>query len=129
MEALDSMQNEVPLPQEVLEAYPLITGSDVEYVGRFTPKVPIAPDRIYDIYKDGNNDRMLTHITTDYPDPMHDSDELRGISGYSFIDIVAPNAESRTIEIVDNDEMNEEFFVKVGDIYHYVANTQHKSSS
>ncbi|MFZ1243328.1 MAG: hypothetical protein WAQ22_04280 [Candidatus Saccharimonas sp.] len=121
------MQNEVPLPQEVVEAYPLLTGDTMEYVGRFTPKVPITPDRIYDVYHDSGSDRTLTHVTTDYPDPVHDSEELRSISGYRFEDIITPNAKDDTIAIVDNDELDGGFFVRVGDIYHYVANTEKAS--
>lgn len=121
------MQSKLPLPQMVTEAYPLLTGDTVKYIGRFAPKVPISPDHIYDVYRDVDSDILLTHVTTDYPDPIHDSEELRDISeGYSFKDIVAPNSKKDdNIQMVDNDDFNEEFFVREGNIYHYVANTQY----
>lgn len=123
------MDNESLLPQIVIEAYPALIGDKVRYVGRFTPKVPIVPDRIYDVYNDTANDRLLTHVITDYPDPKHDSDELRGISekSYTFKDILTPNSVDNIIEIVDNDDFEEEFFVKDGNIYHYVASTESHS--
>lgn len=120
------MDNESLLPQVVTEAYPVLVGDTVRYVGRFTPKVPAVPDRIYDVYNDTANGRLLTHVTTDYPDPAHDSDELRGISedAYAFESILVPNSVDDTINIVDNDDFEEEFFVKDENTYHYVANTE-----
>ena len=120
------MNNESPLPQTVVESYPALAGDKVRYVGRFTPKIPAVPDRIYDVYNDTANGRLLTHVTTDYPDPAHDSDELRGISedAYTFESILVPNSVDDTINIVDNDDFEEEFFIKDGNTYHYVANTE-----
>ena len=124
MKALNPMQKEAPLPQKIIEAYPLLIGNNVEYVGCFTPKVPTVPDRTYDVYHDSGSDRILTHITSDYPDPIHDSEELQSISGYRFENIIKPNANDEIITITNNDDPNEEFFVKIGDIYHYVVNTE-----
>jgi hypothetical protein len=129
MEVLNPMDNESLLPQIVREAYPVLVGDKVRYVGRFTPKIPAVPDRIYDVYNDTTNGRLLTHVTADYPDPIHDSDELRGISedAYTFKNILAPNSVDGTINIVDNDDFEEEFFVKDGNTYHYIANTESHS--
>ena len=126
MEALNPMNNEPLLPQTVIESYPALAGEEFRYVGRFTPKIPIAPDRIYDVYNNTTNGKLLTHVTTDYPDPLHDSDELRGISedAYTFESILVPNSVDDTINIVDNDDFEEEFFIKDGNTYHYVANTE-----
>lgn len=126
MEALNPMNNESLLPQTVIESYPVLAGEEVRYVGRFTPKIPIVPDRIYDVYSNTTNGKLLTHVTTDYPDPLHDSDELRGISedAYAFESILVPNSVDDTINIVDNDDFEEEFFIKDGNTYHYVANTE-----
>ena len=120
------MDNESLLPRIVTEAYPVLVGDTVRHVGRFTPKVPAVPDRIYDVYNDTASGRLLTHVTADYPDPLHDSDELLGISEdtYTFESILAPNSVDGTINIVDNDDFEEEFFVKDGNTYHYVANTE-----
>lgn len=120
------MDNESLLPQTVIEAYPSLVSDKVKYVGRFTPKVPVVPDRIYDVYNDAENGRFLTHVKTDYPDPVHDSEELRKISegGYVFKDIVTPNSAGGTISIADNDDYVEEFFIRDGTIYHYLANTE-----
>lgn len=126
MEVLNPMDNESLLPQIVTEAYPVLVGDKVKYVGRFTPKVPVVPDHIYDVYSDTESGRFLTHVKTDHPDPAHDSEELRKISEgeYVFKDIVAPNSAGSTISLADNDDYLEEFFIRDGTMYHYVADTE-----
>ncbi len=126
IEIQNRMNNELVLPRTVVEAYPLLLRDTIQYVGRFTSKVPATPDRIYDIYNDTTNNRLLAHVTTDHPDPIHDSEELRGISGgeYVFKDIVTPNSVDSTMKIVGNDDYIKEFFIKDGTMYHYVANTE-----
>lgn len=122
MEVLNPMQNEVSLPQEVLEAYQLFVSDEIQFAKRVLS--PLHPDVIYDVYTNSTSSKLVTHVSTDYPDPVHDSEELRRISGYSFKDIITPNAKDNTIAIVDNDELDGGFFVKIGNVYHYVANTE-----
>lgn len=119
--------NQKPLlPQVVIEAYPQLVVSDLEHIGRFTPKVPVSPDRIYDIYKSATNNTLLTHVTADYPDPLHDASELVSISsGYGFKELITPGDNNSTISVVDNDDMTAQFFVKDNSTYHYVAITEY----
>ena len=116
------MNDKLPLPQEVILAYPLLTDDSMKYAGGFTPDIPAVPDRIYDLYKSVNAEKMIAHIAADYPDPARDSKELQDISGYEFINIVVPGVQDKHVDIVDSDDMNDDFFTKVGDTYHYVAN-------
>ena len=126
METPNPMRDKQPLSQEVAKAYSLLISDSVTHIGRFTSKIPISPDRIYDIYRDVGNNKLFTHVTTDHPDPIRDSRELQSISGYyNFEDIIAPDSKDRHIRIVDNEEFAEEFFIKKGDTYHYLASTRY----
>ena len=122
MEALNPMNHEPVVSVGVIEAYPQLTAENMKYIGRFTPEVPISPDRIYDVYGDAESNSYITHVTTDYPDPLHDAAEFANISGgYGFKQLIVPSIEGGTIAIVNNDDISEEFFVKDASIYHYVA--------
>lgn len=124
MENLGAMKNE-PSLQTIRDAYPFLVAESVRFVGRFNSAVPEVPDRTYDVYM-AENGTLVTHVITDHPDPMNDSEEFRSMSkGYSFRDIITPGVTSGSIEIVDNDDFCENFFLKDGDTYHYLVNTDY----
>lgn len=128
MEVLHPVQNESLPPKIVSESFPLLTGDTIKHIDKIL--LLSHPDIEYDIYIDERNNRLFTHVATDHPDPKRDGEQLQVASegSYSFKDIVTPGSEEKTISIVDNDDFKEEFFIKDGNIYHYVANTESYSA-
>lgn len=63
-------------------------------------------------------------VTTDYADPLAQSQELKDISGqhkFEFDYLLKPYDNSHAIEVLDHDEMAGDFFVYIGQTYFYVA--------
>ncbi len=115
------MKNYENIPDTAKEAFPLISGAT--FVERF-----ILPDTTFDIYKDTED--FIALVTTDYADPQHQSRELKNISGqnkFEFINLIKPYSDTgETIEVLDNDDMEGDFFViiphKNYHLYCYLAN-------
>ena len=115
------------IPDSVLEAFPSL--QDKVSVRQFASPVPLVSDTTFDILMFDSQD-FFALVTTDYADPYNQSRELKSISGsyeFEFDSLQKPFSEnSETISILENDNMDVNFFVTVPykkyRLYYYVAN-------
>lgn len=115
------MKQEFPPSNILSDAYPLLCKSGLEALGRLAPSVPVVPDRTYDIFRDEDGGSYVL-VKTDHPDPLHDSEELLALSEkYRFDEVIAPGGEDTLIPVRASDEMVEDFFVRDGATYYYLA--------
>ena len=113
------------IPEIVSEAFPILT--DAVFIGRPTP----LPDTTFNIYVKNSKD-YIALVTTDYADPLDQSQELKKISGqYEFSNLIKPYSQDATVAILEHDEMDGDFFVTVPHknykLYYYLANLTLKS--
>lgn len=106
------MSKDITIPEVVLGAFPAL--SEATFVRRLASPVPAAPDTTFDIFAT-TSQGFLCLVTTDYPDPAHQSLELKDISGeseFEFTDLLKPNSKAgETINILENDEMGIDFII------------------
>lgn len=119
------------IPKTVLETFPVL--SNAKFLRRLASPVPLIPDTMFDIYII-DSQGFLALVTTDYVDPHSQSRELKSISGqygFEFINLIKPyDKDNGTIEILEHDEMETDFFVvrpyKSYKVYYYLANLKTK---
>ncbi len=119
-------------PDSVLKAFPSIQGK--VSIRRLASPVPLVPDTTFDIFVTDSQE-FFALVTTDYADPYDQSHELKSISGsyeFEFDSLQKPFSEnSETISILENDDMDSNFFVtapyKKYELYYYVANLKSDS--
>lgn len=118
------MHGESLPPKIILEFFSLFEADTIKHLDKILPSS--HPDVTYNVYIDESNNRLFTHVMTDHPDPRQDSKDLQRASmgRYRFQDIVIPGMEANSLSIVDNDDFDDDFFVKEGNTYHYIANTE-----
>lgn len=98
-------------PEIINEAFPILDG--VSYVRQLASLVPLCPDTAFHLFADKNG-CFFALVMTDHPDPTSQSTELKQISGeyeFEFTYLIKPHANDKHIEIRENDEMDEQFFV------------------
>lgn len=114
------------LPGIVREAFPAIV--EAVFVRQLASPVPLVPDTTFDIYIEGSKD-YIALVTTDYADPLDQSQELKKISGqyeFEFSNLIKPYGQDGIVTILEHDEMDGDFFVttphKNYNLYYYLAN-------
>lgn len=123
------MSNSISTPKPVLDAFPVL--SDATFVKRLASPVPLVPDTTFDIFVTLSQD-FLCLVTTDYPDPEHQSLELKSISGdyeFEFINLLKPGGKGdETVKILEHDDMDGDFLIYLPyakyRLGYYVANVQ-----
>lgn len=121
------MNNNSDRPKVVDEAFPVL--SDAIFVRQLASPIPLVSDTTFDVYIKDSSD-YIALVATDYADPLHQSQELKSISGqyeFEFSSLVRPYAkDGSTIGVLENDEMDGDFFVtapyKNYKLYYYLAN-------
>lgn len=80
---------------------------------------PVGGDVSFVILK--QDDELYALITADYPDPLHDSGQLRLLSKqeYSFSNVITPAGKIVSAEDIDSDKFSGSFFVKMDLMYYY----------
>lgn len=116
----------ITIPQNVMDAFPVL--SSASYIRRFASLVPLCPDTVFDIFAVETGEYFAL-VTTDYPDPQYQSEELRAISGdymFEFVDLKKPHSDNETITILPNDDIEVDFTVKQEPsyYYYYIADTR-----
>jgi len=121
------MSTDTNIPTIVLEAFPVL--SEATFTRQLSSPVPLIPDTIFDIYAKGSQEFVVL-VTTDYADPLVQSQELKDISGQhqlEFVNLVEPYGKNgETLDIFEHDEMDGNFFVTAPyenyKRYYYLAN-------
>lgn len=115
------------IPKAVYEAFPQLVGA--EFLRSMSSLVPLKPDTVFNIFLT-KDQKLLTLVVTDYPDPKTQSTELKSISGeydIEFASLLSINGNNETIEMLDHDDMDGNFCIsapcKNYRLYYYVANT------
>lgn len=113
------------MPDFILKAFSIL--GNATYVRQFASIVPLYPDTTFHLF--GSKGGYLVLVMTDYPDPTHQSEELKQISGeyaFEFTKLVKPYANNEHIEIKENDKMLDDPTVQDTDSYYrfYVAETK-----
>jgi hypothetical protein len=120
------MSNTTNIPHSALKAFPLLHGAT--FTQRLSAPVPLVPDTVFDIFKD-NSGCLFTLVTTDYPDPLDQSEELKEISNlFEFMDLVKPYRNSERGVILEHDDMDGTFVIAEGNAYYYLASTRNLSN-
>ena len=114
-------------PEIVNKAFPILDGAS--YIRQLASLVPLYPDTAFHLFT--HDGQYLALVMTDYPDPFYQSEELKQISGeyeFEFIHIIKPYANTQPINIRDNDDMDDGFFVSDPKSYYryYLAATKQK---
>ena len=92
------------------KAFPILDGAS--YIRQLASLVPLCPDTAFHLFS--HSGQYFVLVMTDYPDPLYQSEELKQISGeygFEFIHIIKPYANAQPINIRDNDDMDDGFFV------------------
>ena len=115
-------------PEIINKAFPILDGAS--YIRQLASLVPLCPDTAFHLFDDKNRG-FFALVMTDYPDPLYQSEELKQISGeyeFEFIHIIKPYANTQPINIRDNDDMDDGFFVSDPKSYYryYLAATKQK---
>ena len=74
--------------------------------------VPLCPDTAFHLFT--HKGQYFALVMTDYPDSFYQSEELKRISGeyeFEFIHIIKPYTNTQHINIRDNDDMDDGFFI------------------
>lgn len=123
------MNNDIP--EIVSEAFPVLARA--VFARQLASPVPLSPDTTFDIYYIKESDGFMALVTTDYPDPMGQSLELKRISGqyeFEFSNLIMPHDNDKTTPVLENDDMDGYFLVSVPYkkyyLYYYVANLSFK---
>lgn len=98
-------------PKIINEAFPILDGAS--YIRQLASLVPLYPDTAFHLFDDRNGG-FFALVMTDYPDPLYQSEELKRISGeyeFEFAHIIKPYVNTQHINICDNDDMDNNFFV------------------
>ncbi len=105
-------------PEIINEAFPIL--NDASYIRQLASLVPLCPDTSFHLFANENG-RFFALVMTDYTDPTNQSGELKQISGeyeFEFTHLIKPYANDQYIEICENDEMEELFFISDPDSYY-----------
>ena len=97
-------------PKIINKAFPILDGAS--YIRQLASLVPLYPDTAFHLLT--HNGQYLALVMTDYPDPLYQSEELKQISGeykFEFTHIIKPYVNTQHINICDNDDMDDGFFV------------------
>ncbi|MCB9819982.1 hypothetical protein H6796_01610 [Candidatus Nomurabacteria bacterium] len=115
------------ISKAVYDAFPQLVCA--EFLRSMSPLVPLKPDTVFNIFLT-EDQHFLTLVATDYADPKAQSSELKSISGeyeFEFTNLLSTSGSDKTIEILDHDDMNGDFYIsmpyKNHRLYYYVANT------
>ena len=115
-------------PEIINKAFPILDGAS--YIRQLASLVPLCPDTAFHLFDDKNGG-FFALVMTDYPDPLYQSEELKQISGkyeFEFAHIIKPYVNTQHINICDNDDMDNNFFVSDPKSYYryYLAATRQK---
>ena len=97
-------------PEIINEAFPILDGAS--YIRQLASLVTLCPDTAFHLFS--HNGQYFALVMTDYPDPDNQSQELKQISGeyeFEFMHLITPYANTQHINIRDNDDMDDGFFV------------------
>lgn len=119
------MSENTPIDPSVFDAFSMLSTATMYKHYEFF-------DTIFDVYVTEANE-YLALITTDYADPLDQSRELKSISdsnNFEFVNLIKPYTKNNeTIEVLEHDEMNDNFFVttpyKNYRLRHYLANLKY----
>lgn len=120
------MIENVNVPAPVAKAFPKLTSTT--FVRRLASPVPLAPDTTFDIFI-AEMGHFLVLVTTDYVDPLAQSQELKKLSEqheFEFDHLIKPYDNDRIIEILEHDEMDDNFCVSIENTYFYAARLKDK---
>ena len=115
-------------PEIINEAFPIL--DDASYIRQLASLVPLCPDTAFHLFT--HNGQYFALVMTDHPDPFYQSEELRQISGeyeFEFTHLIKPYANTQYINIRDNDDMDDGFFVSDPESYYryYLAAVRQNS--
>ena len=118
----------ITFPKIINKAFPILDGAS--YIRQLASLVPLCPDTAFHLFDDKNGG-LFALVITDYPDPLYQSEELKQISGeyeFEFAHIIKPYVNTQHINICDNDDMDNNFFVSDPKSYYryYLAATKQK---
>lgn len=113
MESYILMNNysNILFPEIISETFPILDGAS--YLHQLASLVQFCPDTAFHIF-DTKNGHFHVLVMTDYPDPYHQANELEQISGeykIELLHLIKPHTNDQRIEIRENDNLNELFYV------------------
>lgn len=95
----------------LLEAFPLL--KDTTYIRSFAPLITLYPDTVFYLFQKSPK-QFFVLVATDYPDPTDESRQLKKLSGdfkVELLHLIKPHTNDQRIEIRENDNLNELFYV------------------
>lgn len=95
----------------LLETFPLL--KDATYVRSFAPLVTLYPDTVFYLFQKSPK-QFFVLVATDYPDPTDEGRQLKKLSGdfkIELLHLIKPHTNDQHIEIRENDDLNELFYV------------------
>lgn len=104
----------------LLEAFPLLKGAT--YIRSFTPLITLYPDTVFYLFQKSPKQFFIL-VATDYPDPTDEGQQLKKLSGdfkIEFLHLIKPYANDQHVEIRENNDISELFYVDdPKSYYHY----------